>query len=200
MEDSDYEIRLVLSKSDPNKIWVRITTPTNEEKAVGFNVHDCNTILQVGEYFYDDLTDDERAHPLIQEARAALALACYYPEQFATDPDYNEVITYLASEPTSYISRKHIENVFEESFDIAAEADGWKIYDSLIVEDEDKDAKGSAQSQVGKAKNTQNKRKHEESDSEDFSDELDSGSFSEEASYSDEEASGSYSYSDEDSY
>lgn len=182
--EEDWELRLTLSKSDSNKLWVNITSGDGTEKQVGFNVNDCNQILQVNEYYYDDLTDEERADPMIAEARATLALACFYPDQFAKDPEFNEVITYIDGPPSEFISKKHTEDVFKENFNIAAETEGWAIYDDLLPSDKAKPQQASKSAGDAKAKSNADEEERSYSDEDSYSDER---------SYSD---SGSYSYSD----
>lgn len=126
-QHDEFEIRIAHSESSNNKIWVTLTTPEGDVKATGFNKHDINQILQVDEFYYEDLTPEEAEDPLIEECRAALTLGLYHSEQFFVDPEHREVVTYLDAEPTQYISTKHIEKALDEMYD----ATEWTIYDEV---------------------------------------------------------------------
>lgn len=126
-QTEDYEVRIALSRSDRNKIWVTLGTPSGEEIQVGFNKQDVNQILQVDELFYDDMTEEEVGNPLIEDCRACLALACYYPQNFLPDLQGREVVSYLDDHPIVFVSPRHMERVFTE----IPNTTQWKIYDLI---------------------------------------------------------------------
>ena len=135
VEPTDIEIRIALSQSSPNKLWVTLID-NGEEFAVGFNKEDMTEILQVNESFFEDLEDEELEDPRLAEAQAALCLACCHPKQFVLEPENQEAIAYLEAQPTEYIAPKHIQRVLNECPDCT----GWVFYEMI----EPKPAKGKA--------------------------------------------------------
>jgi len=130
MSGTDIELRISHSQSAKEKVWVTLIMPDGNEFAVGFDENDCNTILQVGETYWEDMTDEERDEPMIAEAQAVLALACYYPVQFVPEPESHELITFLEDLPTKFIALKHVEKVFKQHANMTR----WQMYEHIALE------------------------------------------------------------------
>jgi hypothetical protein len=140
MSGTDIELRISHSQSAKEKVWVTLIMPDGNEFAVGFDENDCNTILQVGETYWEDMTDEERDEPMIAEAQAVLALACYYPVQFVPEPESHELITFLEDLPTKFIALKHVEKVFKQHANMTR----WQMYEHIALEKaKGKDKKGT---------------------------------------------------------
>lgn len=129
---NDIEIRIAHSKSDASKVWVTMVLPdkgadTATEFAVGFNENDINEIMQIGEVFAEDLTEEDMQDPLINEARVVLGLACFYPDQFIPDLESRELTTFLDAMPSKFLAPKHCEKVFKQHSDMTS----WQAYSSI---------------------------------------------------------------------
>lgn len=136
---NDIELRIAHSQSSKDKVWVTLLLPDGQEFAVGFDENNCNNILQVGEAYWEDMSKEERAEPLIAEAQAVLALACYYPVQFVPEPESRELITFLEDLPSKFIAPKHVEKVFKAHVNVTR----WQMYEHISLEEEQAPSKGS---------------------------------------------------------